>query len=99
AGGGGLYGENDQEQIKNIAGGNSERVKTENGKTESDQEVGKKNESDSELDGNVGREGRYRSRNDEGKNVPGQHWLRSTMIAEGSILVLFMRLFWRPLDM
>lgn len=33
------------------------------------------------------------------KNFPLQHWLRSTVIAIGSLLVLFMLLFWIPLDM
>lgn len=36
---------------------------------------------------------------DEVKNFPLQHWLRSTVIAIGSLLVLFMLLFWIPLDM
>lgn len=45
------------------------------------------------------RQGRYLSLHDEVKNFPLQHWLRSTIIAAGSLLVLFMLLFWIPLDM
>ncbi|MDI5829629.1 intracellular growth attenuator family protein, partial [Salmonella enterica subsp. enterica serovar Kentucky] len=41
----------------------------------------------------------YPIANDEVKNFPLQHWLRSTVIAIGSLLVLFMLLFWIPLDM
>ena len=36
------------------------------------------------------RQGRYLSLHDEVKNFPLQHWLRSTIIAAGSLLVLFM---------
>ena len=42
--------------------------------------------------GNVVRQGRYLSLHDEVKNFPLQHWLRSTIIAAGSLLVLFMLL-------
>ncbi|MCJ8624840.1 intracellular growth attenuator family protein, partial [Escherichia coli] len=51
------------------------------------------------LDRHVVRQGRYLSLHDEVKNFPLQHWLRSTIIAAGSLLVLFMLLFWIPLDM
>ncbi|MEA7614564.1 intracellular growth attenuator family protein, partial [Salmonella enterica subsp. enterica serovar Anatum] len=41
----------------------------------------------------VARQGRFLSLHDEVKNFPLQHWLRSTVIAIGSLLVLFMLLF------
>ncbi|WP_143456267.1 IgaA/UmoB family intracellular growth attenuator, partial [Klebsiella pneumoniae] len=60
---------------------------------------GQQTDIDIYLDRHVVRQGRYLSLHDEVKNFPLQHWLRSTIIAAGSLLVLFMLLFWIPLDM
>ena len=63
------------------------------------QDLGQQTDIDIYLDRHVVRQGRYLSLHDEVKNFPLQHWLRSTIIAAGSLLVLFMLLFWIPLDM
>lgn len=58
------------------------------------QDLGQQTDIDIYLDRHVVRQGRYLSLHDEVKNFPLQHWLRSTIIAAGSLLVLFMLLFW-----
>ncbi|MGA0421407.1 IgaA/UmoB family intracellular growth attenuator [Escherichia coli] len=60
------------------------------------QDLGQQTNIDIYLDRHVVRQGRYLSLHDEVKNFPLQHWLRSTIIAAGSLLVLFMLLFWIP---
>ncbi|MEN1932599.1 IgaA/UmoB family intracellular growth attenuator [Escherichia coli] len=96
---GGLFGENDQEQINNISLGIIDSVYPAHWQPYIAQDLGQQTDIDIYLDRHVVRQGRYLSLHDEVKNFPLQHWLRSTIIASGSLLVLFMLLFWIPLDM
>ncbi|MDC4396972.1 intracellular growth attenuator protein IgaA, partial [Acinetobacter baumannii] len=95
----GLFGENDQEQINNISLGIIDLVYPAHWQPYIAQDLGQQTDIDIYLDRHVVRQGRYLSLHDEVKNFPLQHWLRSTIIAAGSLLVLFMLLFWIPLDM
>ncbi len=95
----GLFGENDQEQINNISLGIIDLVYPAHWQPYIAQDLGQQTDMDIYLDRHVVRQGRYLSLHDEVKNFPLQHWLRSTIIAAGSLLVLFMLLFWIPLDM
>ncbi|EFG1226509.1 intracellular growth attenuator protein IgaA [Escherichia albertii] len=95
----GLFGENDQEQINNISLGIIDLVYPAHWLPYIAQDLGQQTDIDIYLDRHVARQGRYLSLHDEVKNFPLQHWLRSTIIAVGSLLVLFMLLFWIPLDM
>ena len=94
-----MFGENDQEQINNISLGIIDLVYPAHWQPYIAQDLGQQTDIDIYLDRHVVRQGRYLSLHDEVKNFPLQHWLRSTIIAAGSLLVLFMLLFWIPLDM
>ena len=89
----GLFGENDQEQINNISLGIIDLVYPAHWQPYIAQDLGQQTDIDIYLDRHVVRQGRYLSLHDEVKNFPLQHWLRSTIIAAGSLLVLFMLLF------
>ncbi len=95
----GIVGENDQERINNISLGIIDLVYPAHWQPYIAQDLGQQTDIDIYLDRHVVRQGRYLSLHDEVKNFPLQHWLRSTIIAAGSLLVLFMLLFWIPLDM
>ncbi|HAF04744.1 MAG TPA: hypothetical protein DCK77_01660 [Shigella sp.] len=88
----GLFGENDQEQINNISLGIIDLVYPAHWQPYIAQDLGQQTDIDIYLDRHVVRQGRYLSLHDEVKNFPLQHWLRSTIIAAGSLLVLFMLL-------
>lgn len=95
----GLFGENNQEQINNISLGIIDLIYPAHWQPYIAQDLGQQTDIDIYLDRHVARQGRFLSLHDEVKNFPLQHWLRSTVIAIGSLLVLFMLLFWIPLDM
>lgn len=95
----GLFGENNQEQINNISLGIIDLIYPAHWQPYITQDLGQQTDIDIYLDRHVARQGRFLSLHDEVKNFPLQHWLRSTVIAIGSLLVLFMLLFWIPLDM
>ncbi|QMI03606.1 intracellular growth attenuator protein IgaA [Citrobacter sp. RHB25-C09] len=95
----GLFGENNQEQINNISLGIIDLVYPPHWQPWIAQDLGQQTDIDIYLDRHVVRQGRFLSLHDEVKNFPLQHWVRSTVIAGGSLLVLFMLLFWIPLDM
>ncbi|ECG8589788.1 intracellular growth attenuator protein IgaA [Salmonella enterica subsp. salamae] len=95
----GLFGENNQEQINNISLGIIDLIYPAHWQPYITQDLGQQTDIDIYLDRHVARQGRFLSLHDEVKNFPLQHWLRSTIIAIGSLLVLFMLLFWIPLDM
>lgn len=95
----GLFGENNQEQINNISLGIIDLIYPPHWQPWIAQDLGQQTDIDIYLDRHVVRQGRFLSLHDEVKNFPLQHWLRSTVIAIGSLLVLFMLLFWIPLDM
>ncbi len=88
-----------REQINNISLGIIDLVYPAHWQPYIAQDLGQQTDIDIYLDRHVVRQGRYLSLHDEVKNFPLQHWLRSTIIAAGSLLVLFMLLFWIPLDM
>ncbi|CEJ64950.1 MULTISPECIES: intracellular growth attenuator protein IgaA [Citrobacter] len=95
----GLFGENDQEQINNISLGIIDLIYPPHWQPYIAQDLGQQTDIDIYLDRHVVRQGRFLSLHDEVKNFPLQHWLRSAVIAGGSLLVLLMLLFWVPLDM
>ncbi|ENK2565973.1 intracellular growth attenuator protein IgaA [Salmonella enterica] len=95
----GLFGENNQEQINTISLGIIDLIYPAHWQPYITQDLGQQTDIDIYLDRHVARQGRFLSLHDEVKNFPLQHWLRSTVIAIGSLLVLFMLLFWIPLDM
>ncbi|HDI4958241.1 TPA: intracellular growth attenuator protein IgaA [Salmonella enterica] len=95
----GLFGENNQEQINNISLGIIDLIYPAHWQPYITQDLGQQTDIDIYLDRHVARQGRFLSLHDEVKNFPLQHWLRSAVIAIGSLLVLFMLLFWIPLDM
>lgn len=95
----GLFGENNQEQINNISLGIIDLVYPTHWQPYIAQDLGQQTDIDIYLDRHVVRQGRFLSLHDEVKNFPLQHWVRSTIIAGGSLLVLLMLLFWIPLDM
>lgn len=95
----GLFGENNQEQINNISLGIIDLVYPPHWQPYIAQDLGQQTDIDIYLDRHVVRQGRFLSLHDEVKNFPLQHWLRSAVIAGGSLLVLIMLLFWIPLDM
>lgn len=95
----GLFGENNQEQINNISLGIIDLIYPAHWQPYITQDLGQQTDIDIYLDRHVARQGRFLSLHGEVKNFPLQHWLRSTVIAIGSLLVLFMLLFWIPLDM
>ncbi|MFV2740070.1 IgaA/UmoB family intracellular growth attenuator, partial [Escherichia coli] len=82
----GLFGENDQEQINNISLGIIDLVYPAHWQPYIAQDLGQQTDIDIYLDRHVVRQGRYLSLHDEVKNFPLQHWLRSTIIAAGSLL-------------
>ncbi|ECJ5876627.1 intracellular growth attenuator protein IgaA [Salmonella enterica subsp. houtenae serovar 45:g,z51:-] len=95
----GLFGENNQEQINTISLGIIDLIYPAHWQPYITQDLGQQTDIDIYLDRHVARQGRFLSLHDEVKNFPLQHWLRSAVIAIGSLLVLFMLLFWIPLDM
>ncbi|EMX9181518.1 intracellular growth attenuator protein IgaA [Citrobacter sedlakii] len=95
----GLFGENNQEQINNISLGIIDLVYPPHWQPWITQDLGQQTDIDIYLDRHVVRQGRFLSLHDEVKNFPLQHWVRSTVIAGGSLLVLIMLLFCIPLDM
>lgn len=95
----GLFGENDQEQINNISLGIIDLVYPTHWQPYIAQDLGQQTDIDIYLDRHVVRQGRFLSLHDEVKNFPLQHWVRSSIIAGGSLLVLIMLLVWIPLDM
>ncbi|EDC1957876.1 intracellular growth attenuator protein IgaA [Salmonella enterica] len=95
----GLFGENNQEQINNISLGIIDLIYPAHWQPYITKDLGQQTDIDIYLDRHVARQGRFLSLHDEVKNFPLQHWLRSTVIAIGSLLVLFMLLFWIPLEM
>lgn len=95
----GLFGENDQEQINNTSLGIIDLIYPAHWQPWIAQDLGQQTDIDIYLDRHVVRQGRYLSLHDEVKNFPLQYWLRSTVIAAGSLLVLTMLLIWIPLDM
>ncbi|EEN7627393.1 intracellular growth attenuator protein IgaA [Salmonella enterica] len=95
----GLFGENNQEQLNNISLGIIDLIYPAHWQPYITQDLGQQTDIDIYLDRHVARQGRFLSLHDEVKNFPLQHWLRSAVIAIGSLLVLFMLLFWIPLDM
>ncbi|WP_176264430.1 IgaA/UmoB family intracellular growth attenuator, partial [Salmonella enterica] len=88
----GLFGENNQEQINNISLGIIDLIYPAHWQPYITQDLGQQTDIDIYLDRHVARQGRFLSLHDEVKNFPLQHWLRSTVIAIGSLLVLFMLL-------
>lgn len=95
----GLFGENDQEQINNISLGIIDLVYPTHWQPYIAQDLGQQTDIDIYLDRHVVRQGRFLSLHDEVKNFPLQHWVRSSIIAGGSLLVPIMLLVWIPLDM
>ncbi|EIP1807515.1 intracellular growth attenuator protein IgaA [Salmonella enterica] len=95
----GLFGENNQEKINTISLGIIDLIYPAHWQPYITQDLGQQTDIDIYLDRHVARQGRFLSLHDEVKNFPLQHWLRSAVIAIGSLLVLFMLLFWIPLDM
>ncbi|CBG91120.1 intracellular growth attenuator protein IgaA [Citrobacter rodentium] len=95
----GLFGENNQEQINNISLGIIDLVYPPHWQPWIAQDLGQQTDIDIYLDRHVVRQGRFLSLHDEVKNFPLQHWVRSTVIAGGSLVVLLMLLFCIPLDM
>lgn len=94
-----MFGENDQEQINNISLGIIDLVYPTHWQPYIAQDLGQQTDIDIYLDRHVVRQGRFLSLHDEVKNFPLQHWVRSSIIAGGSLLVLIMLLVWIPLDM
>ncbi|WP_254554479.1 IgaA/UmoB family intracellular growth attenuator, partial [Salmonella enterica] len=88
-----------QEQINNISLVIIELIYPAHWQPYITQDIGQQTDIDIYLDRHVARQGRFLYLHDEVKNFPLQHWLRSNVIAIGSLLVLFMLLFRIPLDM
>ena len=86
----GLFGENDQEQINNISLGIIDLVYPRHWQPFIARDLGQKTDIDIYLNRHVVRQGRFLSLHDEVKHFPLQHWLRSTIIASGSLLVVVM---------
>ncbi|MCE1941550.1 intracellular growth attenuator family protein [Enterobacter hormaechei] len=95
----GLFGENDQEHINNISLGIIDLIYPRHWQPWIAQDLGHKTDIDIYLDRHVVRQGRYLSLQDEVKNFPLQHWLRSAVIAGGAALIFLMLLLFVPLDM
>lgn len=95
----GLFGENNQEQINNISLGIIDLIYPRHWQPFIVQDLGQQSDIDIYLDRHVVRQGRFLSLHDEVKNFPLQHWVRSAVIATGSLVVLVMLLMWMPLDM
>ena len=95
----GLFGENDQDHVNNISLGIIDLIYPRHWQPWLAQDLGQKTDIDISLDRHVVRQGRFLSLHDEVKNFPLQHWLRSTVIAAGSAVVLAMLVFLVPLDM
>lgn len=95
----GLFGENDQEQINNISLGIIDLIYPRHWQPYVAQDLGQKTDIDIYLDRHVVRQGRFLSLHDEVRNFPLQHWLRSTVIACGALLVVVMMWVSVPLNM
>ncbi len=93
----GLFGENDQEQISNISLGIIDTVYPAHWQPYIAQDLGQQTDIDIYLDRHVVRQG------DIFRCMMSKTFRYSTgcstIIAAGSLLVLFMLLFWIPLDM
>ncbi|WP_414165758.1 intracellular growth attenuator family protein [Superficieibacter sp. BNK-5] len=95
----GLFGENNLEQINNISLGIIDLIYPRHWQPWITQDLGQQTNIDIYLDRHVVRQGRFLSLHDEVKNFPLQHWLRSTVIAAGALLVVIMLYATVPLEM
>ncbi|QJT83005.1 intracellular growth attenuator family protein [Kosakonia sp. MUSA4] len=95
----GLFGENNQEQMNNISLGIIDLIYPRHWQPFITRDLGQQTDIDIYLDRHVVRQGRFLSLHDEVKNFPLQHWVRSAVIATGSLVVVAMLLIWMPLDM
>lgn len=95
----GLFGENTQDQMNNISLGIIDLIYPRHWQQFVTQDLGQQTDIDIYLDRHVVRQGRFLSLHDEVKNFPLQHWVRSAVIAAGSLAVVVMLLIWVPLDM
>ncbi len=95
----GLFGENNLEQINNISLGIIDLIYPRHWQPWVTQDLGQQTNIDIYLDRHVVRQGRFLSLHDEVKNFPLQHWLRSTVIAAGALLVVIMLYATVPLEM
>ncbi len=95
----GLFGENNLEQINNISLGIIDLIYPRHWQPWITQDLGQQTNIDIYLDRHVVRQGRFLSLHDEVKNFPLQHWLRSTVIAAGALLVVIMLYAIVPLEM
>lgn len=95
----GLFGENNLEQINNISLGIIDLIYPRHWQPWITQDLGQQTNIDIYLDRHVVRQGRFLSLHDEVKNFPLQHWLRSTVIAAGALLVVIMLYVTVPLEM
>ncbi len=96
---GGLFGENDQEQINNISLGIIDLIYPRHWQPWIAQDLGQQTDIDIYLNRHVARQGRYLSLHDEVKNFPLQYWLRSAIIAAGALVVVIMLWASVPLNM
>ncbi len=95
----GLFGENNLEQINNISLGIIDLIYPRHWQPWITQDLGQQTNIDIYLDRHVVRQGRFLSLHDEVKYYPLQHWLRSTVIASGALLVVIMLYATVPLEM
>lgn len=95
----GLFGENDQEQINNISLGIIDLIYPRHWQPWIAQDLGQQTDIDIYLDRHVVRQGRFLSLHDEVRNFPLQHWLRSAVIAGGTLLIALMLWISIPLGM
>ncbi|WP_312952576.1 intracellular growth attenuator family protein [Superficieibacter sp.] len=95
----GLFGENNQEQINNISLGIIDLIYPRHWQPWITQDLGQQTNIDIYLDRHVVRQGRFLSLHDEVKYYPLQHWLRSSVIAAGALLVALMLYISVPLEM
>lgn len=95
----GLFGESDRQHINTISLGTIDLIYPKHWQPFIHHELGQKTNIDIDLNRQVIRQGEVLSLHDEVKNFPIPHWIRSSIIALGSCLVLILLFVTVPLEM